>query len=204
MPFVPVPGAAFCAVGLELDGQNIQVCLDVAVPTETIGALEDAAAGLFGLWAEHLMPNLSGDLTLLSAVCAGLASESSPIGVFVPSSPVLGSVTAASLPNNVAYCISKYTGLRGRSFRGRMFIPGIPENARTTASHVDPAFRVSIATGCASLLGGMISGGFPPVVVSRFTAGAARATGIATPITQLAPVDDVLDSQRRRLPGRGS
>lgn len=204
MPFIPVPGAAFCAVIWRLDGQSLQTCLDVTVETETVENMQNAAIALFGGMIEFVLPQLSADIQLESSVAAGLETESSPIGVHVPITAQFGAVSASSLPNNVAYSVSKFTGLRGRSFRGRLFLPGIPENVRETPSTVTAAYRSNIATAFDGLLAHMISEGFPPVVVSRFTDNAPRTTGLATPVIQLAPVDSVLDSQRRRLPGRGS
>jgi len=204
MPFVNTPGAARCGVVMTLDSQPMQCILDVGVETEEVTNLQDAASALYGAFATFFLPQLSADLSLVSAVAFGLSSPSAPIGVYFPPTVATGDVTAASLPNNVAYCISKYTGLRGRSFRGRFFLPGIPENARETPSRVTAAYRTNIQTACTGALDFMISNGFPPVVVSWYTGGDIRTTGVATPITALGPVDDVLDSQRRRLPGRGT
>jgi len=40
-------------------------------------------------------------------------------------------------------------------------------------------------------------------VISRFNAGAPRTTGVATKVTSCVVVDPYVDSQRRRLTGRG-
>jgi hypothetical protein len=42
------------------------------------------------------------------------------------------------------------------------------------------------------------------VVVSRFSGGVERVTGVTTPVVQAAYHDLNLDSQRRRLTGRGT
>jgi len=204
MPFVPTPGAARAGVVMKLDNQPMQCTIDIGVETETEANLQDGAQALYTAWMNFIMPQLSADLTLDSAVAFGLSSPTAPIGVWFPGTVVAGEVSAASLPNNVAYCVSKYTGSRGRSFRGRFFVPGIPENARETPSRVTSAYRSNILTACAGMLSNLITAGFPPVVVSWRTNGDWRTTGVATPITALGPVDDVLDSQRRRLPGRGT
>jgi len=46
--------------------------------------------------------------------------------------------------------------------------------------------------------------GIPFVVVSKKSGGLPRAIGLSTPVQQSVIVDNILDSQRRRLPGRGS
>jgi hypothetical protein len=42
------------------------------------------------------------------------------------------------------------------------------------------------------------------VVLSRYTAGAPRAAGVAFAVTRALFTDLTVDSQRRRLPGRGA
>jgi hypothetical protein len=42
------------------------------------------------------------------------------------------------------------------------------------------------------------------VVVSRYHLGAPRVTGIATPVITYLATDNNVDSQRRRLTGRGT
>lgn len=203
MAFIPVPGAARAAVVMQLDNQLVQCEVDVTVETEDAFNLNGAAFALYEAWVDHILPQLSGDVSMFSAVAQGMSAADAPVGVYVPSTLDVGGVSADSLPNNVAYCISKYTGLRGRSQRGRFFLPGIPSNAREGASRVSSAYQTSIVTACSGFLGQMIAATFVPVVISLYTAGAPRTTGIYNPITTLAPVDNVLDSQRRRLPGRG-
>lgn len=204
MPFIPVPGAARAAVTFSLDGQPCQWELDVTVETVTAANMQDAAGALYNAVAEHVMPQMSADLFLNAAVAYGQTTENDPIGLYFPLTPTLGSVSSKSLPNNVALCVSKYTALRGRSFRGRLFLMGMPENSRSTPSYVTDAYMGNINTAMSGVLADMISAGFPPCVISRYTANAPRTTGIATLVTALACVDPVLDSQRRRLPGRGS
>lgn len=204
MPFAPTPGAAKCLLQFRLDGQIVQTSLDVGVETETEANMLTAAEGLAGSFETHIMPHLSEDLLLESAVAFGLSSLDAPIGVFIPGTLITGGTAAMSLPNNVAYCLTKRTGVRGRSFRGRMYLPGIPSTQVDAPSRLASSYVASIVAGAAGLLADMITGGFPPVVVSWMNNGAQRVTGVATPITSLAPSDNVLDSQRRRLPGRGS
>lgn len=204
MAFAPTPGAAKCAIVFRIDGQFVQTSLDVGVETETEANMAAAAAGLANSFADHILPLLSEHLVIESAVAFGLESLSSPIGVFLPGTLMNGGSAALALPNNVAYCLTKRTGVRGRSFRGRMYVPGIPNDVLDTPSTVSVAFQTSMVAAAAGLLADMVTGGFPPVVVSWVNAGAQRTEGVATPIISLGPSDLVLDSQRRRLPGRGS
>jgi hypothetical protein len=41
-------------------------------------------------------------------------------------------------------------------------------------------------------------------VASRFTNNEPRTTGISAPVTAVQATDNIVDSQRRRLPGRGT
>lgn len=116
--------------------------------------------------------------------------------------PIAGTWTGDHLPANCALCITKRTANRGRSYRGRMYLPGIPEG-QTTGSFVAQSY-LDIVHAKLAMIDEFSIDSVPVLlgVVTRYTNGAPRAQGIFTPVTQLVG-NRRIDSQRRRLPGVG-
>jgi len=113
-----------------------------------------------------------------------------PETLIVNTDGAIGDSTAATLPANVAACLSLSAASGGRSGRGRIYLPGISEEYVTNSSLSNPfitatiAGYVSFATQCAG------THGWVPAVYSR-TDGISRSvlsTGMST----------VVDTQRRR------
>lgn len=109
------------------------------------------------------------------------------------------------LPNHVTFAVKKNTAKGGRHFRGRFFHIGL---LKSQVSATDPnlltdagvaaivavyeGLRAGLATGGHTLKLGQHLAGPPPVLV-----------GVET-VTSISAGDNIIDSQRRRLPGRGS
>lgn len=107
------------------------------------------------------------------------------------------------LPLNVSVVCSFRTGVPGRSYRGRNYAVGVSGGAITgTPPTVQSGWRTNMRTAYQKLLagGGALPAGWVWVVVSRYTGGAPRATGVATAIIDVPMPDAFFDSQRRRLP----
>jgi len=115
--------------------------------------------------------------------------------------PVAGGVDNDPLPANVAGLVSWYTSRRGRSFRGRTYIVGFPENA-SNANHMD-----SPAHGALSdFADAMVDFILPLGIISRYWSGpdgdapgSLRDPGIITTVTSQV-THDLWKTQRRRLP----
>lgn len=211
MPFVPVPNTIAVDVVYLLGGQRVENTLyfergdgwDVASITAW---LTDLRAWI----SEELMPSLSAALEFIE-LAARLLDTASSIGIVNTISPVVsGGVAGDAVSNNVSYTISFRTGLTGRSFRGRNYVPGLPVTSvagNTIAAGTRTAL-LAFYDGLRSLGG---DNGIAWVVVSRFsgvdpTTGdpIPRTTGVTTVIQSVGTFDVTVDSQRRRLPGRGT
>ncbi len=113
-----------------------------------------------------------------------------------------GSDPSATLPNNVTFAIKKESGLTGRSARGRTYWIGIPQNKILGADEntLNAAFITSIVANVDSIRTSIIAvAGWTPVLVSRFTGGLPRATGVKFPWLTTTNVDNRVDTQRGRM-----
>lgn len=154
-------------------------------------------------WNANIRPYLSNQLTLREIYVTDLSSATGAAYTFVPPTPLpVGGDTAAAMPGNVSLAVSFRTAARGRSYRGRNYIVGLVEPA-VTGNAVSTDFASGMQTGYSELLDSPFSDDWLWVVASRFANNAPRAVGLATPVTSVTVVDPYVDSQRRRLRGRG-
>jgi hypothetical protein len=117
--------------------------------------------------------------------------------------PLVGSGAGSSVPLNVSWVASFRTALRGRSFRGRNYIPGLLSSILTAPGTGSAATLAGIAAAYVLHLITSPPTGWTWVVASHFTGGSPRANALLTPITSVI-IDTFVDSMRRRLIGRGT
>lgn len=210
MPFVPVENTAEVEVRMSCDGQKIENTLwflhDGAIDATSLNAL---GSGILSWWVSGFAGHISNLVTLREiysvdmTTATGLTNTQSGGGA-------TGTLTGAASPLNSTLAISFRTGLRGRSFRGRNYLPAIDRDQMATQN----TFNESDANGLISIYNDLVGPdalvtGWTWVVASRFSGvdvdgnPIPRVAGVATPITAVVIADLVVDSQRRRLPGRG-
>jgi hypothetical protein len=154
-------------------------------------------------WNANLSASQSNQLTLAEISIVSLESDTAfSFDIATPVPNPAGDVTSGSVPNNVALCVSIRTDLRGRSYRGRNYVPGLPVN-QVTQNTVSAPTVAAIQTSYNDLIAVASGFGAQWVVVSRYTGNAPRVTGVHRAVTSALIVDATVDSQRRRLPGRG-
>lgn len=168
-----------------------------------ITAMGTLADELIGWWGTHYAPNVSDEVSLNEVYITNLSSVDALAIGFTTGLPVTGTQLGDPLPNNVSICVSFRTSNRGRSARGRNYILGLIEN--DVVSNEVSVQRVNAITAAYALLIGIAAGlNATWVVVSRFHNQAPRAAAVRYLIREVIIVDRTVDSQRRRLPGRGT
>lgn len=203
MPFNPISAVAKCVVEQSYRGEQ---CINSMYFLHAGGAItiNDAnglAAALLSWWSLALMPKLSNDLDLLSVKVRDLTSVSG-IEVFVGASGINGGA-GDGMPNNVAACLSVRTPFAGRHYRGRIYLGGVPRS-EVVENSLTASFQDEVATAFNTIVGpGGLWSNWSWAVVAQQNAGAVIPGGIVTEVTSALFVDPIVDSQRRRLPGRG-
>jgi len=206
MAFIPVANTAQLDLIYLQDGQRIENTLYAKFPSAPSPTdIADLASAVKAAWVDNIMPLLSSTVSLIAVEASDLTSDSGPQAVDTGGLPVAGDVTSRAMPNNVALCVSFRTGLRGRSFRGRNYLPGMSSDAVSEGvNEVNAAYQTSVRNAYLAVQLTIEGVGAEWVVVSRFHDGAPRVSGVATPVTNVVFTDNIVDSQRRRLPGRGA
>jgi hypothetical protein len=204
MPFVPNGNVAMVELRMVIDGQKVENTLYFSgEPPLTPTTLNDLAVIVESWWADNISPILSTTLSLNEIVVTSLASETAPQIVFTTGLPDTGGNANAALPNNVSWAIKFNTANRGRSGRGRNFIVGLTEEV-VSASQLNVITAAQLVDGYLDLLADLSGGDWTWVVYSRFEDKVERTTGLAQEVISVGYTDLIVDSQRRRLPGRGT
>jgi hypothetical protein len=206
MVFVPVPNVVQANIRTTIATEQVENILyfraeSVEVNDSSMGAL---GLELINWWENNLSSWLTTAIELREVYLTDLSTQDGPTVTVTPSNPPVQGIDADPvLPNNCALCVSFRTGKRGRSFRGRNYVAGLGEG-RVTASIVDTTYAEGIRDAYNLLLAPIaLPPGWRWVVVSRIADKQPRTVGEATNITSVVLTDRVMDSQRRRLPGRG-
>lgn len=114
-----------------------------------------------------------------------------------------GTIAGGAMPNQVTFAIKKLSGLTGRSARGRTYWVGIGKNDVQVGdeNRVTATFR-TLTTAALEVLRITIAAefNFSAVLVSRFANGLKRTEGETFPWIGMTSVNDVVDTQRGRLP----
>lgn len=203
MPFQPVAQTALCTLEGRVDRQL--TILDLAFQNSAdvnIVNLSALVSTINNWFQTQLAPLLSENWTTIRTVGVDL---SDPIGPRIEESGVtIGGVAGEAAPNNVAACVSLRTAQRGRSARGRNFVPGIP-NSVISLNTLDSGFISDLTGAYNNLVGpGGIAIGWQLVIVSRRSGGEERVEGISIPVIEATMVGNSVRSMRSREIGHGA
>ncbi|HMC75206.1 MAG TPA: hypothetical protein VKG87_12960 [Terriglobales bacterium] len=205
MPLPPVPNAAKVTIHGIWDSQQTITDLWFIGPDANPSPAQMTTLG--NLVATWLTDWFLGPLCTAYAVQKVRVKDMSQVDgplieVFTPDAS--GGVSSEPVPNNVDPAITFRSSVGGRSGHGRVYIPGTP-NSEVTLNTVSNTFIGLMTDAFAQFLPAGATDPTPFVwsVVSYFTAGAPRVTPFSFPIINVGFTDNIVDSQRRRLPGRG-
>lgn len=170
----------------------------------TVEMLGDIAQIFFDWWDTEMKPLQHAGVTLQAIEVTDISGPDEEGIVFSAGLPLAGSHSGGSLPNNVTLATKLATGLTGRSRRGRSYLVGLPLTQLETGSQTVADSYITLLQGAfADLLTALAVEGFNLAVLSLVSGGVPRTEGLLTDVTSVV-TNDVVDSQRRRLPGRGS
>lgn len=204
MPYIPVPNTAQLELIYDWGGQVCETVLHyVKASPWTVDLLTDLCESATLEWDAVMQTQMPTTLSLIGVRATDLASQTGAVVNYGTGLPLAGTAVSPSLPNNVALVVTKRTALRGRSYRGRLYHPGLNEG-QVTGNIVGPSSVATIVGLWNNFLSLAVTGDEANMcVVSRYNNLAPRVTGVATLVTNLTS-DGFVDSQRRRLPGRGN
>lgn len=117
-----------------------------------------------------------------------------------------GTASGSAIPLNACFCVKLSTGLAGRSYRGRTYKSALTVNHLADSASITGGARDALVASLNTLRTSITTANAAwfLCVASTYTGGAWRVTGVCTPVINAVAVNTDLDSQKRRLRGRGS
>lgn len=205
MAHIPIPNGIKVCLRYTQIGQQVCNVFHVRGPSDpTVTDLQTVAEEFAAWWNTELRPLTHAGVTLDAIEVSDMTADGEEGIVYTTGLPLAGTNSGSSLPNHVTIVTKFATGLLGRSFRGRSYMVGLPESALDTGSQtVTSTFRAQLGSAMNDLISSLATAGFNLAIASLFTDGAPRTTGVLTDVLS-ASVNATVDSQRRRLPERGS
>lgn len=164
-------------------------------------SLSDAIASMWEMWVDNDWRGVTGPQVYSTGI------EIQPGGGLFPKKYVWeyaypGNGGTATMPFNVTVCLSLRTQLSGRGGRGRLYQCGIP-NLAVTGNRVTTTYATALVNAYVTLQASLLALGVQWCVGSLVSGGVPRESVLLTPISAFR-ADNVIDTQRRRLPGRGT
>lgn len=160
--------------------------------------LLDIAQLFVDWWGSDQKTDFSHDIALTSVTALNVSIPNGEKQTVIVSPPEQGIINTPAPPNNVAFVISYATAQTGRSFQGRSYLAGLPEDA-ITDNDLSIAKVANLVTSSIALTADLIQANAELVVASFQAGGVPRVTGLATPVTVVS-MNTRVDTQRRRLP----
>lgn len=158
--------------------------------------LDDVITATLGFWND-LKASIHNSYTLQNITATDVHVANGTQTILPLTTGNTGSAGGDAAAANAAACISLRTNFTGRSFRGRMYIGGLPNAALANAQNLTTAAAAAYASCMEDFIDALSAINMTLVVVSRFANKVARVVNLATEIISVI-VDTKLDSQRRR------
>jgi len=202
-PFIPATNVAKVDVVQELFGETVVNSFYFRQPTPwTATTIQNLAENAADAWSGNIQAVQSVDLrtNFVRATDIGVENSYQYETPFLPDPN--GDLAGESFPGNVALAVKFSTGLSGRSHRGRVYLAGIVATGRV-GNTIITDYRDDLVAGVSGFISSTIGeNDAEHVIVSYCQDGAWLTEAEVTPVTSYT-ADTNLDSQRRRLAGRG-
>jgi len=200
MPEVTIPHWVLGRFNLLAEGQQFQFgqSYKTDIDVTNNAQLDDFCTYVWSNTAPILQDLLSNVVQMISFTAETHYPQSFQYeGQYQPPTPVFGTSAASIAPLNSAIAVATHSGRRGRKYNGRYYLGGYAEGG-VTGTQVTSGVMLLIADIASSFLASILVDDqtFVPAVASR-------AGGFLTEIA-FVTLESLLDSQRRRLAGRGT
>ena len=203
MPFQSVPNTAEIIVRGVMGGQEIiNTFYGQMTGGYTLADIEALASAVDGWVAATYKALLASNYTYVSTEVRGL-NAIIDLSATNNTSAGAGTNGSSTFANNATLSVKRGTGHTGRGARGRIYLPPPPANALLDDNHVTATYVTGVQTALVALDAIISGAGWIPVMVHRVEAGVPLAVAVVFTVIEWIVVDNVIDSMRRRLPGRG-
>lgn len=205
MDFIPFEDCVKSSIEGSVDGQQTinTLWFRSTIGPRTAIDVADLATSLRNWYSSFMCPILNEAFLGRRVTCRGMTNPNGFVAVHTMLGDD-GGVSGEAAPNNCTMAVSFQTGLAGRSYHGRNYIP-VLTNSEVTGNFIDAGFATSVVDAYSELVfgGSALPDGWIWIVASSFANNEPRPVGVFHEVMSVQVSDLVVDSQRRRLPGRG-
>lgn len=204
MDFRPAPGVAQFTLTYQTPGGVAENVYHVHKDAGVAWTLSELAAmcNVFSNWEQTTGRQQRSTLVVNTATLGRDLTTQAGIETAVPGTSA-GTITGGAAPDNVTLAVKKNTGFVGRSFRGRVYWIGVPLS-KVTGDSLDGTWATAVTNALNTLHDNInaVTGFHYCLLRGQFN-GSLLNPREEVPISSHSTVDTIIDSQRRRLPGRG-
>jgi hypothetical protein len=179
------PEAMAVTYGIQLEG-------GAGAPNEG-----DVADGLHAAFAGNAMSAMRGAYSLAATRVTFGGPDQGNLSQAFAGGVVVGNADEA-LPQNTAYLIKKRSGIAGRRFQGRMYLPGVRESVVSSGGILDSTWQAAVQGFMNQWLTAIEGVGGVIRMVILHTAPTIGPALNPTPVINLE-VDRLVATQRQRL-----
>lgn len=204
MAFIPAPNVVQVEMIYRAESQYLENVFHYRIPTPPDTTKMNSIAGTLAVeWSTHMKQGTANGCSLVEIKCTDLTTDDGITTSFTSTLPIAGTGGTESTPLNCAAILSWKSAARGRSARGRTYVPAVPE------TFTDQSVVNSTYLGYLDLWGSALMTLAPGdttcelVILSRYHLGLPRVTAVCYAVTGFTTKPTIV-SQRRRLPGRGT
>lgn len=204
MAFIPIPNSmTLCFNFATGSGSEWQFCLTIrksaGAPTST--DLSNVAAIGSAWWTSDLKALTCGGTLLNEIVVTDQTVQGG--AQFVDTIAELGTLVSTDIPASAAMVVSLATAKRGRSYRGRAYVSGKGISQILNANLWQAAHVTAMVGAFNSLQNDLDLAGYDIVVPSKRHNNVVTNPAETNEVIAIT-IDNRVDSQRRRLVGRGT
>lgn len=211
MAFQPCPNTVQVRLQATLNGQQVENVFHVKTTSAPDLTDLEAIRDVVNDWAlGPYTARLSNQLSWVQLIVTDLTVEGGAQIVKDMTGEGGGDIAEPVKTNQDTIAIKLNTAKSGRSFRGRFYYLAIPSTFYSGPNDFTSAFGAATISMAQALIDNLATAGYALGVLSRFHGVDAnhkpipRVEGLITEVISASLTDLIVDSQRRRLPGRGS
>jgi hypothetical protein len=166
------------------------------------GTLATLATAIDTSWQANMKPALPGDITLVDITCTNLSEVAGAQAILAVSTAGTLAQPGFESPGTT-FALKFGTAKSGRSYRGRMYYPLISTTQANDGVLTSAQANFYLAAVENFFVDILADSGDQHTIVSYMNDCEWRTDGVATDVTSYSYTNLALDSQRRRLVGRG-
>lgn len=200
-PFIPALSTVRVQLIYTLLSQRIENVFHVKSGGGLLTADLDRIEGVFASWWTATgRVQVTNQTSLVLMVLDALDVNNGLHKEYTTGWTAAGSIASAGPPPNCTTAIKLSTAFSGRSFRGRIYWPGLAGN-QISSGLLTTTARDAIVAAVNTLRTSLATGGDALAVVSYCSGGGWRSSAVVTPVTGVSGHTTINSQRRRTVPG---